>query len=84
MHVFYLCNIAKGPWFAWSGTLHVIQFQEVDFRKVITVISGGMPILAGRAFGIGSIDTVGIFFMFGILFWIPTHILTFSIKYADD
>ncbi|MEA3288165.1 MAG: protoheme IX farnesyltransferase [Candidatus Marinimicrobia bacterium] len=47
-------------------------------------ISGGMPILAGRAFGVGSIDAVGIFFMFGILFWIPTHILTFSIKYADD
>ncbi len=47
-------------------------------------ISGGMPILAGRALGVGGIDWVGILFMFGILFWIPTHILTFSIKYADD
>jgi len=47
-------------------------------------ISGGMPILAGRAFGVGSVDMVGVLFMFGILFWIPTHILTFSIKYADD
>ena len=47
-------------------------------------ISGGMPILAGRALGIGAIDEVGILFMFGILFWIPTHILTFSIKYAAD
>ena len=47
-------------------------------------ISGGMPILAGRALGVGSIDEVGILFMFGILFWIPTHILTFSIKHADD
>jgi heme o synthase len=47
-------------------------------------ISGGMPILAGRALGTGHIDEVGILFMFGILFWIPTHILTFSIKYADD
>lgn len=47
-------------------------------------ISGGMPILAGRALGVGAIDEVGILFMFGILFWIPTHILTFSIKYADD
>ena len=47
-------------------------------------ISGGMPILAGRALGTGSIDIVGIMFMFGILFWIPTHILTFSIKYAED
>ncbi|NQT62267.1 MAG: protoheme IX farnesyltransferase [Candidatus Marinimicrobia bacterium] len=47
-------------------------------------ISGGMPILAGRALGMGHIDEVGILFMFGILFWIPTHILTFNIKYADD
>jgi len=47
-------------------------------------ISGGMPILAGRVLGIGAIDEVGILFMFGILFWIPTHILTFSIKYAPD
>ena len=47
-------------------------------------ISGGMPILAGRVLGTGTIDVVGIMFMFGILFWIPTHILTFSIKYADD
>ncbi len=47
-------------------------------------ISGGMPILAGRALGTGAVDTVGILFMVGILFWIPTHILTFSIKYAKD
>jgi len=47
-------------------------------------ISGGMPILAGRALGVGAIDEVGILFMFGILLWIPTHMLTFSIKYADD
>ncbi|MBT3252807.1 MAG: protoheme IX farnesyltransferase [Candidatus Marinimicrobia bacterium] len=47
-------------------------------------ISGGMPILAGRVLGTGQIDGVGILFTFGILFWIPTHILTFSIKYAHD
>lgn len=47
-------------------------------------ISGGMPILAGRALGTGMIDAVGIWFTLGILFWIPTHILTFSIKYAED
>jgi len=47
-------------------------------------ISGGMPILAGRALGYGSIDWVGISFSLAILFWIPTHILTFAIKYYDD
>lgn len=47
-------------------------------------ISGGMPILAGRALGYGSLDWVGIAFSLAILFWIPTHILTFSMKYHED
>jgi len=47
-------------------------------------ISGGMPILAGRALGVGSIDWIGIALMFAILFWIPTHILTFSMRYHKD
>ncbi len=47
-------------------------------------ISGGMPILAGRALGTGEIDALGIMFAVSILLWIPTHILTFSIKYFED
>lgn len=47
-------------------------------------ISGGMPILAGRALGIGEIDFIGVLFSVSILLWIPTHILTFSIKYFED
>jgi protoheme IX farnesyltransferase len=47
-------------------------------------ISGGMPVLAGRALGIGGIDWVGIALALGVLFWIPTHILTFSIRYHAD
>ena len=47
-------------------------------------ISGGMPILAGRALGIGTVDWIGIALMFAILFWIPTHILTFSMRYRED
>ena len=47
-------------------------------------ISGGMPILAGRVLGTGQIDWVGITLALGVLFWIPTHILTFSIRYHDD
>lgn len=47
-------------------------------------ISGGMPILAGRALGLGHIDWIGITLMLAILFWIPTHILTFSMRYFDD
>jgi protoheme IX farnesyltransferase len=47
-------------------------------------VSGGMPILAGRALGMGSIDWIGIVLCLGILFWIPTHILTFSMRYFGD
>ncbi|MBN2548879.1 MAG: UbiA family prenyltransferase [Anaerolineales bacterium] len=47
-------------------------------------VSGGMPILAGRALGVGALDWVGIMLSLSILFWIPTHILTFSMRYFDD
>ena len=47
-------------------------------------ISGGMPILAGRALGMEGMDWIGVLLAFGILFWIPTHILTFSMKYFND
>jgi heme o synthase len=47
-------------------------------------ISGGMPVLAGRVLGVGAIDWVGLALALGVLFWIPTHILTFSIRYHDD
>jgi protoheme IX farnesyltransferase len=47
-------------------------------------VAGGMPILAGRALAVGGIDWVGVMLALGILFWIPTHILTFSIRYRAD
>jgi len=47
-------------------------------------VAGGMPVLAGRALGIGTIDWIGIALMLGVLLWIPTHILTFSMRYDQD
>lgn len=47
-------------------------------------ISGGMPVLAGRVLATGQMDWVGIALAASILFWIPTHIMTFSIRYAQD
>ena len=47
-------------------------------------ISGAMPILAGRVLGLGHIDWIGIALALSVLFWIPTHTLTFSMKYAAD
>ena len=47
-------------------------------------LAGGMPILAGRVLAIGGIDWVGIVFSLAVLLWIPTHIMTFSIRYKID
>jgi protoheme IX farnesyltransferase len=47
-------------------------------------ISGGMPILAGRALGIGGLDWIAALLALGVLFWIPTHIMTFSMRYDED
>ena len=47
-------------------------------------ISGAMPILAGRVLAVGQIEIIGLLLAASVLFWIPTHTLTFSIKFADD
>jgi heme o synthase len=47
-------------------------------------IAGGMPILAGRALATGRIDLIGIALALAVLFWIPTHILTFAIRHSAD
>jgi protoheme IX farnesyltransferase len=47
-------------------------------------IAGGMPVLAGRTLGTGQIDWIGIVLAMAVLFWIPTHILTFSLRYHED
>ncbi len=47
-------------------------------------ISGGMPILAGRVLAMGQFDLIGLLLMMAVLFWIPTHILTFNMRYFND
>ncbi len=58
--------------------------RKTCWSIVLGGISGGMPILAGRVLAIGTIDAVGILLTMSVLFWIPTHILTFSMRYYDD
>ena len=43
-----------------------------------------MPILAGRLLGTGHLDRVGILLAFAVVFWIPTHILTFAMRNYQD
>jgi protoheme IX farnesyltransferase len=47
-------------------------------------IAGAMPVLAGRALGTGTIDWVGITLSLAVFLWIPTHIMTFNLKYKAD
>ena len=47
-------------------------------------ISGAMPILSGRVLAVGEIELVGILLALSILFWIPTHTLTYSMKFRND
>jgi len=47
-------------------------------------ISGAMPILSGRVLAAGRVDLVGVLLALAVLCWIPTHILTFSLRYRED
>ncbi len=58
--------------------------RRTPWSIVIGGISGGIPVLAGRTFALGYIDGAGLLLMSAVLFWIPTHILTFSMKYVED
>jgi heme o synthase len=47
-------------------------------------ISGAMPILSGRVLAVSQVEFVGILLALSILFWIPTHTLTYSMKFRKD
>lgn len=47
-------------------------------------ISGGMPVLAGRVMGLGHVDWIGLLLSLAVVLWIPTHIMTFNIRYYKD
>jgi protoheme IX farnesyltransferase len=87
-------------WAVWMGALYgVVVFAGLFFDVVVYSmwlkrrtcwsivwggISGAMPILAGRVLAVGQVDMVGLLLAGAVLFWIPTHTLTFSMKFARD
>jgi len=58
--------------------------QRTPWSIVWGGVAGGMPILAGRVLAVGTLDTAGFLLTLGVLLWIPTHVLTFSLKHAAD
>jgi len=47
-------------------------------------VAGAMPVLAGRVLAVGGVDAIGLLLAASVLFWIPTHTLTFSLKFQTD
>ncbi len=47
-------------------------------------LAGGMPILAGRAVGLGRVEALALLLALAVVLWIPTHNLTLNMLYADD
>ena len=58
--------------------------RRTPYSILIGGLAGGMPVLAGRALALGRIDAVGMMLALGVLLWIPTHIMTFSMRHFDD
>ena len=80
---FYGCVVAGGV------VLDVLMYtiwlkRRTPYSVLFGGISGGMPILAGRVLATGQLDAIGVLLAAAILLWIPTHIMTFHIKYQQD
>lgn len=58
--------------------------RRTPFSILFGGVSGGMPVLAGRVLALGRVDLVGVLLAGSVLLWIPSHILTLAIRYADD
>lgn len=71
-------------WFFDVGVYTMWLKRRTPWSIIVGGIAGAMPVLAGRTLGTGQIDAIGILLAFAILFWIPTHMLTFGIKYAEQ
>ncbi len=71
--------------FFFNAVIYTVWLKRrTPFAIILGGLSGGMPVLAGRALAVGQIDLVGMLLTLAVLFWIPTHILTFSMRYFED
>jgi protoheme IX farnesyltransferase len=66
------------------GIYTMLLKRRTPYAVLIGGLSGGMPALAGRVLAVGEVDGIGLLLALGVLLWIPTHIMTFNIKYQAD
>ncbi|WP_374711824.1 heme o synthase [Symbiobacterium terraclitae] len=76
--------VVLAGWFLDAVVYTVWLKRRTPWSVLWGGISGGMPALAGRTLALGRVDLVGLLLALAVLLWIPTHIMTFSIKYAAD
>ncbi len=79
----YAVVVLAGVFFDVGVYTSVLK-RRTPYSILIGGLSGGMPVLAGRVLATGRADVVGWLLALGVLLWIPTHILTFQIKYQSD
>jgi protoheme IX farnesyltransferase len=58
--------------------------RRTAFSVLLGGLAGGMPVLAGRVAAVGELDLIGGLLALAVLAWIPTHIMTLGMKYAED
>ena len=55
--------------------------RRTPYSIIVGGLAGGMPALAGRTLGTGRVDLLGLLLALAVLLWIPTHIVTFGVRY---
>lgn len=76
--------VVFGGWF-FNVVVYTIWLKRRTAWSIVWGgIAGAMPVLAGRVIGTGQIDWIGLMLGLAVLFWIPTHILTFNMRYFDE
>jgi protoheme IX farnesyltransferase len=78
----YAAVVTAGLFF--DVVIYTIALKRRTAWSIIWGGIAGMPALAGRTLGTGSIDWIGLVLSMAVLFWIPTHIMTFNLRYRED
>lgn len=76
--------VVLAGWLLDVGVYTIWLKRRTAWSVVLGGVAGGMPALAGRVLATGHADATGLLLALAVLLWIPTHIMTFSIKYAAD
>jgi protoheme IX farnesyltransferase len=76
--------VVSAGWFLDVVVYTMLLKRRTAWSVVWGGLSGGMPVLAGRALGTGGIEPVGLLMALAVLFWIPTHIMTYNLRYCQD